>query len=630
MKLTGSIAFKFSAASGAALAVAVILLTSVGALNMRQQAVDEFEKSSRARIVQADDSLDGTFREVEQDLTYLMQTTQLRAADQSITTYLNHGGQMTPEANGEVEKMIFTLLKQFGDTHPGMRYLDMGTVWGGFVQWPLEALNGEHYDPRVRPWYQLAMTDPDRVVRPAPYLSAAGSGGAIISFARVVKDGKGGIVGVLEGDIALDDFAHLTSGIQFGKTGYLLVTDSNGKVLIDPRDKTHEFKELRGLGGGYEQLSNAADGLLKIRMDGVDYRAFVYTSPKNNWKYYALVPEPEMMAAANWLTFTLIAAGLLVLVVAVMIMVALGRRMTGPIRNLVASMHEIAAGDGDMTRRLPIVSDDEVGQLAKQFNAFVERLHGVLRKVLTSSRHLELAASEVSAGNSDLSARTEQQAASIQQTAASMEELAGTVRGTADRAMSANAVTAGAVEAARRGNEAVTTAANTMNVAVEQSGRVVGIVGIIEGIAFQTNILALNAAVESARAGESGRGFAVVAAEVRNLAQRSTSAAKEIKTLLEASVGNVQAGAAQVNLAGKTIEELTEAITDVATITSEIAHSAREQSRAIGEVNQAVSLMDQSTQQNAALVEEIAAASESLSTQGRDLSATVGFFRLDA
>ncbi|CAG9195075.1 Methyl-accepting chemotaxis sensory transducer with Cache sensor [Paraburkholderia sabiae] len=630
VKLTGSIAFKFSAASGAALAVTVLLLTSVGALNVRHQAVDEFEQSSRARIVQADESLDVNFKEVEQNLTYLTQTAQLKAADQSITDYLNHGGQMTPDKNGEIEKTIFALLKDFGDTHPNMRYLDIGTRWGGYVQWPIESLNGEHYDPRVRPWYQLAMTAPDRVVRPAPYLSAAGSGGAIISFARVVKDSKGEILGALEGDISLDDFARLTSGIQFGKTGYLLVTDSSGKVLIDPREKKHEFKELKSLGGGYEQLSDASDGLVRIRMDGVEYQSFIYTSPKNGWKYYALVPESEMMAAANRLTWTLIAMGLLVLVVAVLIMVALGRRMTDPIRNLASSMHEIAAGDGDMTRRLPQLGNDEVGHLAKQFNAFVEKLHGVLLKVMTNSRHLELAASEVSAGNLDLSSRTEQQAASIQQTAASMEELAGTVRGTADQAKNANAVASGAVDVARRGNEAVSAAAKTMNAAVEQSGRIVGIVAMIEGIAFQTNILALNAAVESARAGESGRGFAVVAAEVRNLAQRSTGAAKEIKALLEASVGNVQAGAEQVNLAGKTIAELTDAISNVATITSEIADSAREQSRAIGEVNQAVSLMDQSTQQNAALVEEIAAASESLSTQGKDLNATVGFFKLGA
>jgi methyl-accepting chemotaxis protein len=259
---------------------------------------------------------------------------------------------------------------------------------------------------------------------------------------------------------------------------------------------------------------------------------------------------------------------------------------------------------------------------------FVEKLHGVLHKVMTSSCHLEVAAREVSAGNLDLSARTEQQAASIQQTAASMEELAGAVRGTADQAKSANAVAAGAVKIARRGNEAVTSAAKTMNIAVEQSGRIDGIVGMIEGIAFQTNILVLNAAVKSARAGESGRGFAVVAAEVRNLAQRSTSAAKDIKALLEASVGNVQAGAEQVNLAGETIAELTEAISNVETITGAIAESAHEQSRAISEVNNAISVMDQSTQQNAALVEEMAAASESLNAQGKDLSATVGFSKL--
>jgi methyl-accepting chemotaxis protein len=628
VKLTSSIAFRFSAVSGAALAVTVLLLTTVGARNVRQQAVNEFERSSQVRIVQADESLDTNFREVEQNLTYLTQTAQLKAADQSITDYLNHGGQMTPDANGEVEKTIFALLKQFGDAHPNMRYLDIGTRWGGYVQWPIESMNGDHYDPRVRPWYQLAMTAPDRVVRPSPYLSAAGSGGAIISFARTVKDSKGEILGALEGDISLADFARLTSGIRFGETGYLLVADNNGKILIDPRAKEHEFMDLKSLGGGYEQLASSADGLSTVHMDDVSYRSFVYTSPRNGWKYYALVPEAEMMAAANRLTLILIATGLLLLVAALGITIVLGRRMTGPIRSLAGSMHEIAAGDGDLTRRLPLDTADEVGLLARQFNAFVEKLHGVMQKVVISSRHLELAAGEVSAGNVDLSSRTEQQAASLEQTAASMEELAGTVRGTAEQARSANAVAAKAVETAHRGNEAVTKAANTMNTAVEESGRIVGIVGMIEGIAFQTNILALNAAVESARAGESGRGFAVVASEVRNLAQRSTSAAKEIKALLGSSVVNVQAGAEQVNLAGKTIAELTDAISNVATITSEIADSARAQSRAIDEVNQAVALMDQSTQQNAALVEQIAAASDSLKSQGRELNSTVGYFKL--
>ncbi|MFM0124840.1 methyl-accepting chemotaxis protein [Paraburkholderia sp. RL18-101-BIB-B] len=628
MNLTNSIAFKFSGVAGGALAVTVFLLTTIGALNVRKQAVDEFARSSQTRIVQADASLDANFTEVEQNLNYLAQTTQVKDADQSIANYLSHGGQMTPDSNGEIEKAIFVLFKQFGDTHPNLRYLDIGTRWGGYIQWPMESLGAGHYDPRARGWYQQAAATPDHVVRPAPYQSAAAGGDAMISFARIAKDGMGDAVGVIEEDISLADFARLTSGIRFGKTGYLLVVDSSGKILIDPHDKKHEFKELKGLGGGYEHLALAGDGLGSVLMDAAVYRSYVYTSPKNGWKYYALVPESEVMAGANVLTWTLIAAGMLVLASSILATAVLGRRMTAPIRSLANSMREIAVGDGDLTRRLPIVSGDEVGQLAGQFNAFVEKLHGVLQKVMVSSRLLELAASEVSAGNLDLSARTEQQAASIQQTAANMEQLASTVRGTADQAKSANAVAAGAVEVARRGNEAVTSAAKTMSVAGEQSGRIVGIVGMIEGIAFQTNILALNAAVESARAGESGRGFAVVAAEVRNLAQRSTGAAKEIKALLEASVGNVQLGAEQVNRAGATIVELTEAISNVEIITGEIARSAHEQSHGISEVNTAVSGMDHATQQNAALVEEIAAASASLNSQGQDLSATVGFFKL--
>lgn len=626
MKLTSSIAFKISAASSAALAVAVVMLTTIGAINVRQQAVDAFGNSSSAKIGQADDALDGTFSDFEHNLNYLTGLDQVRAADDSLTNYFTNG-QMTADGHGPVETAIFNTFKQFGESHPNVRYLDIGTKTGGYVQWPIESFS-KPYDPRVRPWYQLAMATPDKVVRPAPYLNAASEGGVCISFSKTLKNPQGEIIGVMEADITLDAFAKAMSTIHFGKTGYVMVADNSGKVLIDPTDKSHGFKELKSLGGGYQQLADAPDGLASVDMNGTAYRAYVYTSPKNGWKYYALVPNSEMMAAANRLTVMLIGTGLLVLGIALAITVALGRRVTSPLRHLAGSMYEIAAGDGDMTRRLPHVSNDEVGLLATQFNAFVEKLHGVLVKVLASSREFEVAAGEVSMGNGDLSARTEQQAASIQQTAATMEQLAGTVRETATQAVNLNHVAAGAVEVARRGNEAVSTAAHTMETAVEQSGRIEGIVAMIEGIAFQTNILALNAAVESARAGESGRGFAVVASEVRNLAQRSTNAAKEIKVLLDSSVQNVRAGAEQVNLAGRTIAELTDAIGNVATITGEISASANEQSRAIDEINQAVSLMDQSTQQNAALVEEIAAASQSLKSQGRELHTTVSFFKL--
>ncbi|WP_414449742.1 methyl-accepting chemotaxis protein [Burkholderia sp. 22PA0099] len=629
MTLSNSVGLKIGLSFGAALALSIAALTAVSVINVRTEAARNFEQSSQSRIAQADESLDGTFKGVEQNLGYLVGTAQLLSADASITNYLAGGGMMTPDKNGGVEQTIFALLKQFGDAHPDLRYLDIGTQTGGYVQWPIESMNGNHYDPRERPWYKLAMTDPDHVVRPAPYLSAAGSGGAIIPFAKVVKGANGAIIGVLEGDLSLTGFASLTSGIRFGETGYLLVADNNGKVLIDPRDKTHEFKDLAGLGDGYQQLASATDGRSAVRFGSTVYEAYAYTSPKNGWRYYALEPRSEMMAGANRLAAILFLTGLLVLGAALLFTVILSRRITVPLRALAGSMHEIAEGDGDLTTRLPVAGKDEVAQLAQRFNAFVEKLHGVLIKVASSSTQFQTAAREVSAGNIDLSARTEQQAASIQQTAASMEQLAGTVREAADRAKHANTIATDAVSVARRGDEAVTDAAKTMEAAVSESERIIGIVGIIESIAFQTNILALNAAVESARAGESGRGFAVVATEVRNLAQRSTASAKEIKGLLEASVGNVRTGASQIAVAGKTITELNSAVRSVAAITTDIAAAAHEQTRAIDEINTAVSTMDQSTQQNAALVEEIAAASESLNAQGQQLHETVSLFRLE-
>ncbi len=627
MKFSSSIAFKISAVSSAALAVTVVVLTTVGAINVRQQGLDAFASDSSTKISQTDERLDDTFHAFAENLNYATGLAQVKAADESLTNYLTHG-DMTADGHGPVESTIFDGFKLFGESHSNMRYFYLGTKWGGYVQWPIESFPGGHFDPRVRPWYQLAMATPDKVVRPEPYPNESGQGGICISFAKALKNPQGEIIGVVGADITLDAFGNAINSMHFGKTGYVIVTDKSGKILMDPRDKTHVFKELKSLGDGYQQLADAPDGLSTADLDGKAYRAYVYTSPRNGWKYFAIVPNGEVMAAANRLTFMFIGSGLAVLAIALAITIALGRRVTSPLRHLAGSMFEIAAGDGDMTRRLPQDSHDEVGLLATQFNAFVEKLHGVLVKVMASSQEFEVAAGEVSTGNGDLSARTEQQAASIQQTAATMEQLAHTVRDTAEQAKNVNNVATGAAQTARQGNEAVSTAAQTMGTAVEQSERIEGIVAMIEGIAFQTNILALNAAVESARAGESGRGFAVVASEVRNLAQRSSNAAKEIKVLLDASVQNVRAGAEQVNRAGRTIAELTDAIGNVATITGEISASAQEQSRAIDEINQAVSLMDQSTQQNAALVEEIAAASQSLKAQGRELHTTVSFFKL--
>ncbi|MBN3737129.1 MULTISPECIES: methyl-accepting chemotaxis protein [Burkholderia] len=262
-----------------------------------------------------------------------------------------------------------------------------------------------------------------------------------------------------------------------------------------------------------------------------------------------------------------------------------------------------------------------------EMQASLVRLIGQVR---TSADGIATGSSQIASGNVDLSARTEQQAASLQETAASMEELTSTVRQNAENAQQASSLSAKASEVAGRGNHVVSRVVDTMGDISASSSKIAEITGIIEGIAFQTNILALNAAVEAARAGEQGRGFAVVASEVRSLAQRSSIAAKEIKDLINASVQKIQDGSSLASEAGKTMTEVTQSVARVTDIMSEIAAASTEQSRGIEQVNQAITQMDDVTQQNSALVEEAAAASKSLEDQGRQLNHAVSFFRLDA
>jgi methyl-accepting chemotaxis protein len=286
----------------------------------------------------------------------------------------------------------------------------------------------------------------------------------------------------------------------------------------------------------------------------------------------------------------------------------------------------IAGGDLSTPVR---VADGDSGSLLAGMEKMRASLANLVREVRAGTDTIATSAGEISHGNLDLSSRTEQQASSLEETASSMEELTGTVRQNADNARQANVLAASASEVAKRGGVVVSQVVDTMNSINESSKRIVDIISVIDGIAFQTNILALNAAVEAARAGEQGRGFAVVASEVRNLAQRSAAAAKEIKALIGDSVSKVDSGGKLVEQAGATMGEIVQSITRVTDIMSEIASASQEQSSGIEQVNEAISQMDQVTQQNAALVEEAAAAATSMQEQAAALAQLVGTFRLE-
>ena len=330
-----------------------------------------------------------------------------------------------------------------------------------------------------------------------------------------------------------------------------------------------------------------------------------------------------LQAQTRWV---LLGGGALTMLLAAMIAMWLARNISRPLRSAIEVARQVA--EGDLTVRVEVKSKDETGELMQALRDMTASLLRIVTEVRGGTDSIATASRQIAAGNLDLSSRTEQQASSLEETASSMEELTSTVQQNAHNAREANDLAASASSVAGKGGAVVAQVVDTMGSINDSSRKIVDIIGVIDGIAFQTNILALNAAVEAARAGEQGRGFAVVATEVRNLAQRSAAAAKEIKGLIEDSVEKVNTGSVLVDQAGATMEEIVTSIKRVTDIMGEIANASHEQSAGIEQVNQAISQMDQVTQQNASLVEEAAAAAASLQDRAVELVDVVAVFRL--
>ena len=394
-------------------------------------------------------------------------------------------------------------------------------------------------------------------------------------------------------------------------------------------------------------LGSAIDPVIKLRRDATDGKMDAVVAAEQEGKgkkdmdamrvliadignaEESLLSQRSLAAAAlqSLTGQTLIGGGIVAALLAMLIAFWLARNIVDPLRQAVALARRVA--QGDLTAKVQLTSKDETGQLLGALKDMNEALVRIVGEVRLGADTIATASSQIAAGNLDLSSRTEQQASSLEETASSMEELTSTVKQNADNARQANQLAASASEVALKGGAVVSRVVDTMASINDSSKKIVDIIGVIDGIAFQTNILALNAAVEAARAGEQGRGFAVVASEVRSLAQRSAAAAKEIKTLIGDSVEKVDAGARLVDQAGATMGEIVDSVRRVTDIMSEITAASQEQTAGIEQINQAINQMDQVTQQNAALVEEAAAAAASLQDQAGNLAQVVSVFQFD-
>lgn len=391
------------------------------------------------------------------------------------------------------------------------------------------------------------------------------------------------------------------------------------KKYGESRDRITELKKLG-------KLEEANDVLNKDYMP----QATAYLSSLDSLKQLqrqAIDARAAEIKALNQASSTLLLVlGVVMLLLGASIAWLITRTITTPLHEAMTAARRVASGD--LSHPTTVHSSDETGVLLQSLQEMQSQLGSVVANVRGNAESLATACAEIAQGNQDLSSRTESQASALEETAAAMEELSSTVKQNADNARQANQLAQNASSVAVKGGEVVAQVVNTMKGINESSRKISDIIGVIDGIAFQTNILALNAAVEAARAGEQGRGFAVVASEVRSLAGRSAEAAKEIKNLISTSVERVEQGTALVDQAGATMTEVVGAIRRVNDIMGEISSASIEQSQGVGQIGEAIQQMDQVTQQNAALVEEMAAAASSLRSQAQELVSTVALFKL--
>ncbi|MFC4623522.1 methyl-accepting chemotaxis protein [Comamonas nitrativorans] len=486
----------------------------------------------------------------------------------------------------------------------------------------------DSYVGTERPWYKETAAAGKAVVT-APYVDAT-TGKLTITFAEPVTE-AGRLTAIVGTDMHLDSVTRKVNGIRATDKSFAFLLDDAGNILayanaelvlkpataIAPALTASLMAGLAQSGGRTEVDVNGATQLV--------YAARVEGAP---WTLGIAVDKADAQASLREL-LQLEALITLVCTVAAAVLLPIGvSRLLRRLPQVRDALADIASGEGDLTRRMDASGTDELAQIARAFNQFADKIAGVLLQIRAAADNVRVASTEIAMGNQDLSSRTEQQASSLEETAAAMEQLTATVQQNAANARQANELARSASDIASHGGEAVGQVVQTMSGIETSSRKMSDIIGVIDGIAFQTNILALNAAVEAARAGEQGRGFAVVASEVRTLAQRSATAAKEIKGLIDESVAQVSSGNRQVQDAGSTMTQVVDGIRQVNTIVAEITTASQEQSTGIAEVGTAIAHMDQATQQNAALVEQATAAAQSLQQQAHALAEVVAGFKL--
>lgn len=569
------------------------------------QAYDDFGVNNTREVKQIDHAIELFFKEIAKNVIYLTEKEELRSASKDIQTYManTEAVEMTPLQNSALEREIFTIFDNFARSHEGISYIYLGNQAGGYLQWPQGSMNA-NYDPRPRPWFQTGLKGNGEPIRTQAYYWEPDDA-VIVSTVKTITN-NGEVIGVSGMDVSLKELTQMAKKVKFGETGYLMIIEDSGNVLVDAKFPEYNFKKVDEIANGtYRELAQKSAGQLELIINDETYLANVYTSPTMGWKFISLMEKSEVLASATRMATVIAIISVVLFAIFMTMGIYLARLISKPIVQVTNGLEEIAQGGGDLTKSLQIDAKDETGKLATSFNRILSSIAQLVREINDSSVNVNQSADQTSALSNNLNNAIQQQLQSLDLSATAINEMAATANEVASScstaADSANNTKVAAEEGQQLIEQAVVSvqalgeltqksAENIQNLDAE-SENITSILDVIRGIAEQTNLLALNAAIEAARAGEQGRGFAVVADEVRALSQRTYESTEEITKQLGKLQMMTQEVSADMNTsvekskqtvsftqdAKTSFDSITESVDAISEMNTQIAAAAEEQ-----------------------------------------------------